>query len=384
MRIRTKLLLAAVAILAMACESEDSAPQGQVMSLSISSNGDYIVSAHLTKNLRIWDVAAHRQRRVADDANIYSAYFVRRRNAYLWQDLKNIVRVQTVGGKVLKKFEHFATYGHVVSTALETYVAANKDWDIHLGYGQSEEVIKNDSKGASAIGIGKILNLELGGEASLLLSSGRGLVGNDRKPISKSPPVEPESVGSDYEGVVLWELPSGRPLRKLAGNVSKTHATLSPGGKHVVAVDENGQAFHWNLKEETKQKLSSLRFGIDDEGLGFDKSGMHLDYPEDFPDDFERAARIGVHFVSDRHYVVLYYQESYAAIYELGDPYAIGIADLGENPFPSVARYSRSGAVDSAPDANLLVTGQRSEGGINVYRFDPEELTLTKVWAPSP
>ena len=173
------------------------------------------------------------------------------------------------------------------------------------------------------------------------------------------------------------------------GNSAKTHATFSPDGNHVIAVDENGKGFHWNLPESRRQILSSVGRGVfvfppkgSNEIGHFDDSGLHLT-PGDIPDDFERKARIGVHFVSVNYFIILSRNHHYAAVYKLGDPYARAIVDLGKKPFPSVARYSRNQAVDSAPKANLLVTGQRSHGGINVYRFDPDELTVTKVWAPS-
>jgi len=58
--------------------------------------------------------------------------------------------------------------------------------------------------------------------------------------------------------------------------------------------------------------------------------------------------------------------------------------DLGTDPFPATHSYARNAAIDAAPEANVLVTGQRSSGGINVYRFHPERQTLERIWAPQP
>lgn len=395
LRLAFRLLIAGS--LVVACDDADDASGSQkaqqphVTALSVSSGGAYVVSSHLDRRLVLWNLAERTRGTTSTQANIYSAYFIDDRRAFLWQDLDDVVHVETVNGRELKSFSHFPTYGHVMSTDLETYVAANIEWHLYIGEGLDRRPIKRDNDGREVPNTGKLINLSMGPDAHKLLSSGYGLSGYDKKPISASPPVEPNAEFSDYRGVVLWSLPSGKPINKFVGNAAKTHATLSPDGKHVVAVDENTQAFHWNLQTGQRQKLSYLRFGIDiDQANGggekpwFDKSGMHLDYPDDFPEDFEAAARIGGHFVSAKHYIILYHNQSYAAIYKLGDPYAREIVDLGEDPFPSVARYSRNESIDSAPKANLLVTGQRSQGGINVYRFDPKELTLTKVWAPTP
>jgi len=59
-------------------------------------------------------------------ANLYSAYFVPGQNAFLWQDTDNTVTAQTVDGDVLKQFQHFPTYGHVISKDLETYLSADE------------------------------------------------------------------------------------------------------------------------------------------------------------------------------------------------------------------------------------------------------------------
>ncbi|SHE94433.1 hypothetical protein SAMN02745148_01505, partial [Modicisalibacter ilicicola DSM 19980] len=54
--------------------------------------------------------------------------------------------------------------------------------------------------------------------------------------------------------------------------------------------------------------------------------------------------------------------------------------DLGDDPYPSTASYLRSLSIATAPKAKVLVTGHRHDGGITVYRYDPEARTLTKEW----
>lgn len=47
---------------------------------------------------------------------------------------------------------------------------------------------------------------------------------------------------------------------------------------------------------------------------------------------------------------------TYACLFEAGNPWPQTYLDLGTDPFPSINNYSRNLSIDSAPDANLLVT----------------------------
>lgn len=72
--------------------------------------------------------------------------------------------------------------------------------------------------------------------------------------------------------------------------------------------------------------------------------------------------------------------QTYVALFEADNPWPQAYLDLGTNLFTSINDYSRNLSIDSAPDANLLVTGHAFDGGITVYRYDPEERTLTREW----
>ena len=382
-------LLLSLAIVSACNESSSRENQYEAaMAASVSNSGDYAISSHHSRKLVVWGIGDKQHKAVADDINIYSAEVVPKRNAYLWQDLDNSVTVKTFNGKQIAQFKApEPAYSHDTTSSLDHYLLSDKDWRLyHRGPNGNFSKIK-DGKTDTLLGLGKPFNVAIDSKGNRAVLAGFGAYYHKEG-------LDIEAEESDgyqrFDGVAVWNLKTGRPTLNLSGNSAKTHATTSPDGQHVVAVDENGQGFHWDLEEGTKQQLASLRFGIDvdgeeaEPGQSFDKSGMHLDYPEDFPEGFERAARIGVHFVSDQHYLCLYHNQPYAAIYRLGDPFARALVDLGTDPFPSVDRYSRNEAVDSSPQANLLVTGQRSQGGINVYRFHPEDLTLEKLWTPTP
>jgi hypothetical protein len=53
---------------------------------------------------------------------------------------------------------------------------------------------------------------------------------------------------------------------------------------------------------------------------------------------------------------------------------------LGRNPLPAVRDYVRNAAMDTAPEAGILVMGQQYGDGILVYRYDSEKQKLERVW----
>lgn len=357
------------------------------MAASVSNSGDYAISSHHSRKLVVWGIGDKQHKAVADDINIYSAEVVPKRNAYLWQDLDNSVTVKTFNGKQIAQFKApEPAYSHDTTSSLDHYLLSDKDWRLyHRGPNGNFSKIK-DGKTDTLLGLGKPLNVAIDSKGNRAVIAGFGAYYHKEG-------LDIEAEESDgyqrFDGVAVWNLKTGRPALNLSGNSAKTYATISPDGEHVVAVDENGKAFRWNISTGERQRLSSLGSGVfvpseGDELGDYDASGLHLDDESDFPEDFEKGSYIGVHFVSPKHYIILRHNSPYAPVYKLGDPYALKIVDLGTDPFPSVARYSRNEAVDSSPQANVLVTGQRSQGGINVYRFHPEDLTLEKLWTPTP
>ena len=72
--------------------------------------------------------------------------------------------------------------------------------------------------------------------------------------------------------------------------------------------------------------------------------------------------------------------EKYSPLYTVGDPWIKAFVEIGNNPVISTDFYEKSNSVASAPKAHILVTGQAYHGGINVYRYHPDKMTLEKIW----
>ena len=377
--------LAALAV-AAACALPNSRVSSPAMSVSVSHDGQYVISSHRDNKVIVWDIEERESRTLSTSANIYSAGYSITDQNYYWQDLDGRLHIS---GHSNRFYPEDDLYSHALDGSQSLFAYSNETWHIVVIQDGVESPLKMDGRGPGFPGVGKVVNLELSSDGSRLISAGRGVTEIDDIAISGNPAVAPERRRSLYAGTVIWDLGSLEPIAKLSGHSAKTHATFSPDGNYVVSVDENGLGFVWDAYTGDKEyALSHLNFGeyVGGHSLGsqknWDDSGLHLKWPDDYPEDFNARAMVAVRFVSETEFMVLYTYSRYATLYQLGDPHARKVLDLGNYPHPSTGSYARNTSIASAPEAGILVTGQQSGNGINVYRFDEESKELEKIWAP--
>ena len=70
----------------------------------------------------------------------------------------------------------------------------------------------------------------------------------------------------------------------------------------------------------------------------------------------------------------------FASLFTIGNPWVKGYVEIGNNPSISTNYFQRNLSVSSSPKAHILVTGQATGGGINVYKYHPEKMELEKIW----
>ncbi len=359
-------------------------PEAQAMVVSVSTDGRYVLSSHQDKTLVLWDLHQKSKTTISNQSNIYSAYFIKGTDKFLWQDLNDTVHVQDIAGNTIKTFLHFPTYGHVMSQNLDVYFSSDQNWNIFSGFEQTLQAVKQDGVVPSFFS-GKLLNMSLSHERDILLSSGYGSRPSDSEPIKKIPPINPEQRFSYYAGVVLWDAKSLKPRYKLSGHSAKTTATLSPDGRYVVSGSENGVGFVWKTDTgESYQDLGSIFHGVlnkndteDSEKWTWDNKGL-IRPPESW--DSHHAAILALKFIDNAHFLQFTTYEPYAILYHVDNPLPLKYLPLGREPFPSVSDYSRNAAIDTAPDAGILVTGQRDGGGIIAYKYNLKKQGLEKIW----
>ncbi|MGC3875201.1 WD40 repeat domain-containing protein [Halomonas sp. GXIMD04776] len=352
------------------------------MVLGISSDGRYAISTHLSKHLVLWDLEQRQRKILSTNANIYSAYFIHERDAFLWQDLDNKVRVQTIDGEVLQQFAHFPTYGHVMNTSLEHYIASDDEWNLFHGHGNAMQTILSDGDVPGVVSAGKLLHISLSEERGLFTTAGYD--NRERFDLEKHPPIVKGQSFGNYGGVFLWDIETLKPIAQLPGNNVKVDAAISPDGQWVVTGDENTIGLFWNTQAPEES------FDMAASGLGVFKRDSKLPVgdprkwddsrlisaPEDYTD-----TTVALAFINDsQEFLRFGYRSHWVALFEAGNPWPQKYFDLGDDPHPSTASYLRSLSIATSPQAKVLVTGHHDDGGITVYRYDPEARTLNKEW----
>ncbi|MDG2917444.1 WD40 repeat domain-containing protein [Bisgaard Taxon 10/6] len=350
-----------------------------IISLSVSTDGRYVISAHASRKsdlyfpkgqLTLWDIEKKEKKILADHANAYSASFIPDSHEFMWQDDKKVVHIQNVDGQELEKFNHFWVAGHLMSADKSFYLSTNEYGELYKGYGEKLIPIYTDAI--------SILPLTLSMTKDYFLLSGNaGLPEN--KPVAETDltanPINPsESKKRSYDGVTLWDRHTLKPVARLWGNVGKTTGLISPDGNWVVTGGENWGNYMWEIDNiTTNRKKLSLNY-------------------DNIPDKFKNKqistiSVIAIAFVTDTEFVMLRqssekdgFGDELAALYTVGDPWIKAYVEIGNNPSISTNYYQRNLSVSSAPKAHILVTGQATGGGINVYKYHPDKMELEKIW----
>lgn len=360
-----------------------------VMTASVSSDGTYAITAHRDQKLILWNLADQERAIISREANLYSAYFVKEQPVFVWQNLDNVVKAQSINGETKQQFQlDRPVYGHLMTKDLKTYYYSDIGWSIFRRNLKGETETLKATDGKAFLGYQKLLNLSMDHSEERLVSAGSG------EPKGFEPPyyqtlVQVLEDGENYKNlysVALWNLGSGEPIAKLDGNSSKTHATISPDGKWVISGDEAGIGLYWNTDDPDKSQHLAHYFG-----------GVFLDsLPEGLPDEeyFDsselieapagaRNKTIAQAFIHHSQYYLRFGNNSHiAALFETGSPWPVKYFNLGESPelVTYGSNYDRNTAIATSPEAGVLVMGHRSGGGISVYRFDAEALTLEREW----
>ena len=348
-----------------------------VASLEVSSDGQYIITAHGRDELVLWDVAKKEKKLLAKNANPYSAYFIPDSHEFMWQDTNNVVHIQDVNGQEIKQFSHFETEGHIITADKSFYLSADTWGKLYKGYGDNLVPIYTDEPIAPS----QPYTLSIHG--NYILSTYNTITGRNDPPAETNltaNPVNPDiHKKSSYAGVTLWDKTTLKPIARLWGNSGRTTGRISPDGKWVVTGSDNHVKLMWEINN-----LNRLYMLIDLDGIYNEKTG-YLDNsnvppkPEKFKNkQITLSNTSAVAFVSDKDFILFprNNKDELALLYKVGAEEIQGYVEIGRNPPISTGNLS----IASSPKAHILVTGQGGKGGINVYRYHPATKELEKIW----
>ena len=364
-----------------------------VISLSVSTDGRYAISGHAARKTNsvsprgqmvLWDIEKKQKTILSDNANSFSALFIPDSHEFMWQDQNDIVHVQNVEGQEIKSFKHPHVQNHRITADKSFYLSVDFWGRIYKGYGDEIQPVYTDG--------GPTINpYSLSIVDNYFLSVTDTCHGLD-DPVAETNltanPVNPSSSKkSSYDGVTLWDKNTLKPIAKLIGNCGSTNGLISPDGKWVITGGENTTYYMWEIDNLNNRQPLSIpnNWGIyDEEKYKNDKS---IPLPEKLKDEPVSVGTVAYAFLSETDYVGLGRSGrkngegfQFAALYKAGKPWIKAYVEIGNNPSISTNYFQRNLSVSSSPTAHILVTGQATGGGINVYKYHPDKMELEKIW----
>ena len=352
-----------------------------VRNLSISSDGRYVVSAHYGKKLVLWDLEKRTKEVIAERVNTNSPYFIPNSHDFMWQDKNNIVHIQNVEGKKITHFKHYKVERHLMSEDRKLYISADQTGEIYKGYGDEMKPIYTDTP------IRQHYNFALSDKYFLSSSSGGPYEPDSAVEFNPKEDLVQPSIykKSSYNGLVLWDRKTLKPIARLGGLGGRSDALFSPDGKWIIAGGENKRDYMWSIDDlNHRQPLASIH-GFYDENSKVRENSGNRPIPEGI--SLATPHTVAYAFVTDTEFIQLTQTgmidgtgNDYVNLYTVGDPWIKAYVEIGFEPAISTNAFEKSNSVDSSPKAHILVTGQAAHGGINVYRYHPDKMTLEKIW----
>ncbi|RDE88541.1 WD40 repeat domain-containing protein [Aggregatibacter aphrophilus] len=351
-----------------------------VISLSVSTDGRYVISAHVTEDadrhkpigqLVLWDIEKKEKTILARNANAFSAFFIPDSHQFMWQDNKNIVHIQNVEGKEIENFPHFQVKTHIMSADKQFYLSSNMEDNGQLYKGYGKDLIPVYTDGSFPFPLTLSMSKDYFLSATETCTTSPDPVADTNLTIN---PVNPDSSKkSSYTGVTLWDRYTLKPVARLYGNCGYTTGLISPNGDWVVTGGENFGNYMWEIHNIMNRQRLSLKFD---------------NIPEKLQEkQITKISVIAYAFVTDTEFVAVRqsgnydgYGDEIAAVYSVGEPQIKGYVEIGNDPSISTNYYQRNLSISSSPKAHILVTGQATGGGINVYKYHPEKMELEKIW----
>lgn len=382
-----KLIILLSFVTLTAC-SQQPPKQDGIMVLSMSTNGQYIIASTLRNKLLLFNIKNHTKKLISNTANIYSAYFSKNANAFIWQNNKNNqVTVESINGQTLQIFNPgFPTYGEVITSNLQTYIASDVNFNLYIRKNKKSNWIKQDSTGF--YGLGKLLNLKISNNNKQLLTCGGDDGIYDMQ--GAIPSEKFKKLNYPLDGVILWSLKKLKPIFGFTGHAAKSFANFSSLSKRIVSGDENLHLFLWDVLTGKKiyqgyninlGKLVS--FNSATQKFKWDPSVLKVLPPSSYhsPDNINsNSPTISLNFIDKTHYLQIVDDIPYAILYNITDPSPLKYLKLNTNPYPSINSYVRDESIDSSWQTHTLVVGHATDPGITVYKYDPKQQTLNVVW----
>ncbi|WP_109059204.1 hypothetical protein [Aggregatibacter aphrophilus] len=369
-----------------------------IISLSVSTDGRYVISAHAAQDadrhkpigqLVLWDIERKEKTILARNANAFSAFFIPNSHEFMWQDSKNIVHIQNIEGKEVTSFRHFQVKTHIMSADKQFYLSSNMEDNGQLYKGYGKDLVPVYTDGSFPFPLTLSMSKDYFLSATAACSVGNYPVAETN--LTENPINPNSSKKGSYDEITLWNRHTLKPVAKLNGNCGKTTGLISPNGDWVVTGGENFGNFMWEVNNlNNRQNLAHVNdvFYRSNEKKLQEYKRKALPKPHKFKDkQITLNHTVAIAFVTEKDFILLGesssddgFGDELARLFTVGDPWFKAYVEIGNDPSISTNYYQRNLSVSSSPKAHILVTGQATGGGINVYKYHPEKMELEKIW----
>lgn len=368
-------LLIVYIISVSACQSNPSvANTSYIMVLSLSSHAHYALSTDINQHVVLWDLNKHMYEIIANHANIYSAYFIKHTDDFIYQSNRNnVVYVMNVNGKVLQKiYPGFATYGEIMLSNLKTYFAVNfKNEIFMIQHAISKKLLIHRCQPSyqphtcmNFISTGKLFNFDIANNEKYILTSG-------------------------FDEYYLWRTASTQLCKNVVKNNAQTVAVISPDNKIIISA---GVAFLGYLYTISKSDGENFYFRIP--LYPAMKKYLHE------PSQNEINAVFAIKYIDKKHILVFFYGNpqpfNYAALYKVNlhylpnqthDYFSYAMTPINYLPLvsssanvPITNSFVRDQAIDTSASAHILVMAEATANGIIEYKYHTKTKALKRIW----
>ena len=388
------LLLSSFILLLTSCSDSNRAPPDLNMVISVSSDAHYAIATNTNKQAILWDLQNRSYKVVFKDANIYSAYFIKNTDDFMYQnDKTNEVVIENVEGQIVKTFNPgFPTYGEVVTSDLKTYFASDRWFQLY-----KTDLTTNQTKQFFYYYCGPNYTDETPPPAGMPYAC-QEFLGSDQLFGLNLTTDERSLISTASGSVFIWDAQTAKLLQTFSKNEAPSIAAINPGGAYLVTGDIADRAIKVNFSSTHQLSYQGFFYNFP-----LNAAQQNL-YGEGASEIF------AIRFIDQDKLLVfrhtLPYQFNYAALYDLSnikpivghknwafrywvDPEKyLPLIDNPDNNLhtgidstPLVSDdFSRDQAIDTSPSAHILVMSQQNANGIIVYKYDPGSQTLTRVW----
>ncbi|MBN6064359.1 WD40 repeat domain-containing protein, partial [Aggregatibacter actinomycetemcomitans] len=318
-----------------------------VISLSVSSDGRYVISGHAARKTRsvsprgqmvLWDVENKKKTVLSDNANSFSALFIPDSHQFMWQDQDDIMHVRNVEGAEIKRFKHPHVQNHRITADSSFYLSVDFWGRIYKGYGDEIQPVYTDG--------GPTVNpYSLSIVDNYFLSVTDTCHGPDDPVVETNltaNPVNPgDSKKNSYDGVTLWDKHTLKPIARLIGNCGATNGLISPDGKWVIVGGENSRNYMWSI-DDLNQRLGLE--AVDDSVIYREPLEPGKKHPVPVPAKYDgkkisRSDTVAVAFLTEKDFILLQQSSNLngkgnelARLFTIGDRWIKAYVEIGNNP----------------------------------------------------